>query len=76
MDYTNNGPGAPARKEGGFDVADLDQERIRDMAENYARTAEEYANRARDIVTRYPVYAVAGAALAGFLFARAIRSRY
>ena len=76
MDYTNDGPGAPARREAGFEVGGIDQERIREMADDYARTAEEYANRARELVTRYPVHAVAGAALAGFLFARVVRSRY
>lgn len=75
MDYTNDGPGAPATTNG-FDLdGGIDIERIRDMAQDAFKNADVYAKRAKELVVKYPGYSVAGALAAGYLFAKFARRR-
>jgi ElaB/YqjD/DUF883 family membrane-anchored ribosome-binding protein len=47
----------------------------REMAEEVRERAQKILVDARDLVLRYPAWAIAGAAAAGFLFARFVARR-
>ena len=74
MERQTNGPGSDPSGADGAETA-LDVERLRGMAGDVMRNADEYVKRARELVVRYPVYSVAGAVVAGFVFAKLVAKK-
>lgn len=69
MEHTNNGS---VKEDVYEDEGGVDVEKIRAMASDAVRNADAYVKQGRELIARYPVYAVAGAVAAGFLFAKLV----
>lgn len=72
MEQTNNGSGTPVTGDAFNAEPAFDVEKLRAMALDAVRNADVYVKQARELVARHPVYAVAGAAAVGFLFAKLV----
>ena len=73
MEYGTGGPGASGKN--GSEREPSRVESMRDAAEKYSRDVNDMLQRARELLATYPGFALAGAAAAGFLFARVAARR-
>ena len=73
-EFTSDGPEAPSKEGMEREIASRAAQ-AREMAEEARERAEKIAADAKELILRYPAWAIGGAAAAGFLFARFVARR-